>query len=323
MPKSVSSIITLALFLWGAAAAGAADDSNGPNFLEQHQRPSAAKPSVHASIRIDANMTLVPVTVTDDLGRNVRGLNKENFRLFDGSEPRPIASFSQQDAPVSVGLVFDSSRSMTDKFKTAREAASELFHNLNPGDESFLVTVSERAELRQPFTTNLGQVENALVFTHPDGTTSLVDGVYLALAEMKKAHNPRRALIVVSDGGDNNSRYTLRELVDRAVEANTLIYTIGIFQNPQSVEEAEGPDLLNKLSGSTGGLPYVVQDIKALCTTMAQIGVTLHNQYVLGYYPPDDAPGGKYRKIRVELHVPQGTPRLQIYARRGYYMPQR
>ncbi|HJT87316.1 MAG TPA: VWA domain-containing protein [Bryobacteraceae bacterium] len=323
MSKLFTPAICIALFFWGAAAVRAADDSNGPNFLEQHQRLQPTHPAAGIDIRVDANMTLVPVTVTDDLGRNVRGLRKQNFRVFDGAEPRPIVSFSQQDAPVSVGLVFDCSRSMTDKFKTARDAANELFHNLNPGDESFLVTISDRAELRQKFTSNLADVENALVFTHPNGTTSLVDGVYLALAQMKKAHNPRKALIVVSDGGDNNSRYTLRELIDRAVEADTMIYTIGIFQNPQSVEEAEGPDLLKKLSDSTGGLPYAVQNIKDLCTTMARIGITLHNQYLLGYYPPDNAPGGKYRRIRVEVLVPEGTPRLQIYARTGYYVPQR
>ncbi len=303
--------------------AGAApnDDSSGPLLLNGKlpAQPAAAK----SSIRVDVNMTLVPVTVMDAFGRNVRGLDRQNFRVFDGPEQRPIVAFSQQDAPVSVGLIFDCSRSMTDKFKTARDAASEFFKQLNPEDESFLVTVSDRAELRQGFTSNFSDIGNALVFVQPNGTTSLIDGVYLALTEMKKAHNPRKALIIVSDGGENNSRYTMRELINMAVEANTMIYTIGIFQNPQSQEELTGPETLTRLSQNTGGLASVVQSATDLRNTMTQIGVTLHNQYVLGYYPPETAQSGKYRKIKVQLLVPEGTPRLQIYARTGYYVPER
>ena len=312
----------LAMFL-RTAPVSAADNFNGPLLLEQEARPQAAKAAPSSSIRIDVNMTLVPVTVMDALGRNVRGLGRQNFRVIDGSQQRPIISFSQQDAPVSVGLIFDCSRSMMDKFKTSRKAASEFFHNLNPEDESFLVTVSDRAELRQGFTSNFGDIENALVFVQPNGTTSLIDGVYLGLSEMKKAHNPRKALVIVSDGGENNSRYTMRDLINTAVEADTMIYTVGIFDDPQSQEEVVGPDLLDKLSRSTGGLPFITQNTNDLQMTMARIGVTLHNQYMLGYYPPDDAPSGKYRKIRVQLLVPEGMPHLQIYARSGYYVPQR
>jgi Ca-activated chloride channel family protein len=138
---------------------------------------------------------------------------------------------------------------------------------------------------------------------------------------MKKARNPRKALVVVSDGGDNNSRYTLRELLARAIEAGTLIYTVGLHQNPQTQEEMAGPALLENLSEKTGGLNFSITDMKDLGTTMSMIGVTLHNQYVLGYYPPPNVPSGKYRKITVELLVPKGTPRLQVYARNGYYVP--
>jgi Ca-activated chloride channel family protein len=274
------------------------------------------------TIRVDVDMTIVPVTVRDAMGHNVRGLERENFRLFDGSEQRPIVAFSQQDAPVSAGLIFDCSGSMTDKFKTARDAITELFHALNPEDESFLVTFSRSAELRQTFTSNFAEIENALALVRPKGGTSLIDGVSLGLAEMKKAHNPRKALVVVSDGGDNKSRYTLSELVNMAVESDTMIYTIGIFQNPQRREEFLGPDLLNKLSGNTGGLPFLIRDVKSLHAVMAQIGEALHNQYVLGYYPPPDASSGKYRKIKVEVVAPGGAQRLQVYARTGYYARQ-
>jgi VWFA-related protein len=158
MSRYLIPILSLAVSL----SAGAADfvDSHGSRVME-HTRPAAP---VNASIRVDVDMTLVPVTVVDEIGRNVRGLDKQNFRIFDGSEPRPIAAFGQQDAPVSVGLVFDCSRSMSDKFKTAREAASNLFHQLNPEDEAFLVTVAGRASLRHDFTSDFAEIENALVF---------------------------------------------------------------------------------------------------------------------------------------------------------------
>ncbi len=309
------SVLIYSLLLWRPASA-----AEGPRLLEElEQRAPEAK---GASLHIDVDMTLVPVTVTDVRGRNVRGLAKQNFRIYDGSELRPIAAFSQQDAPVSVGLVFDSSRSMTDKFKAARDAASSLFHQLNPEDEAFLVTVADRASLRCDFTQDFGDIESALTFTHPEGTTSLLDGVYLALSHIRKAHNPRKALVVVSDGGDNNSRYNLKDLLRRAVESDTLIYTIGIFENPQSPEEEMGPQLLTDLSEKTGGMQFVTKDLKDMGTAMGTIGVTLHSQYVIGYYPPaNKTTGGKYRKIKVQLLVPPGMPPLQIYARAGYYAP--
>jgi Ca-activated chloride channel homolog len=286
-------------------------------------RTSSAPKGPEASIRIDTDLTLVPVTVTDTHGRNVRGLDRQNFRVFDGSEPRPIVAFSREDAPVSVGLIFDSSRSMRDKFTAARDAAARLFQQLNPDDEAFLVTVSDEAVLKHDFTTNLGDVGDALVFAGPDGATSLLDGIYLGIEHMKKAHNPRKALIVVSDGGENNSRYTLRELVGKAVESDTLIYTVCLFRNPQALEEIDGPSLLEDLAAKTGGMWFLTKELNDFGNIMSTIGVTLHNQYVLGYHPPENAPSGKYRKIKVQLLLPPGMPPLQIYARAGYYTPQK
>jgi Ca-activated chloride channel family protein len=261
--------------------------------------------------------------VTDQFGRNIRGLDKQNFQIYDGTEQRPIVSFSRQDAPVSVGLVYDCSRSMSDKFAISREAASQLFAQLNPEDEAFVVTVSDRIELRHDFTSELGDVQGALTFVRPKGTTALLDGIYMGLSHMRKAHNPRKALVVVSDGGDNNSRYNLKEVLRKAMESDVLIYTIGIFQNPQSPEEVYGPDLLKGISQKTGGIPFMLGSAYSVAGAMSNIGVSLHNQYVIGYYPPEDAPGGKYHKIKVKLVAPAGFPRLQVYARAGYYVPER
>jgi Ca-activated chloride channel family protein len=299
----------------------AADDS-GPR-LPENQTIAKAAPAARtpSSIRVDVNMALVPVTVLDATGRSVTGLGRENFRVFDGDEQRPIVSFGTAEAPISIGLIFDCSRSMTDKFAIARQAPLQLFQQLNPEDEAFLITVSDRPALRQDFTSDFAQIQNALLFTHPGGTTSLVDGIYMGLQQLKKAHNPRKALVVVSDGGDNNSRYTLRDLATLAAEADAEIFTICLYGNPQSDEEANGPALLNRLAQTSGGIHHMIGDVNAMKGAFARIGVTLHHQYMLGYYPSGNAPSGKYRKIKVQLLVPQGIQRLRVFSRSGYYAP--
>jgi Ca-activated chloride channel homolog len=284
-------------------------------------RPRATDPDAAASIRVSVNMTLAPVTVLDAAGRNVTGLAAGNFRVIDGSTPRPIASFSLEDQPVSVGLVFDCSGSMREKFLAARTAPSELYRQLNEGDESFLITVSDSSVLRQGLASNLEDIQNSLIFTPPIGATALVDGVYLGLRQLKMAHNPRKAVIVVSDGGDNNSRHTVHELTKLAMESDAQIFTIGLHENPRSREEPQGSELMETLAHASGGVSYAVYDMDRLHAVMGQIGVTLHNQYLLGYYPPPDAPGGKYRKIRVQLLLPSGLHSLRIFARSGYYAP--
>jgi len=294
----------------------------GPGLLE-HTRVQEAIRAATPNIRVDVNMALVPVTVVDSYGRNVTGLDRENFRVIDNGHQIPIVSFAQQDQPITVGLVFDCSRSMTDKFLTARAAPRQLFDQLDDQDEAFLITVSDTPVLRQSFTSNFNEILSSLLFVHPQGTTSLIDGVYMGLQEMKHAHNPRKALIVVSDGGDNDSRYTLRELERYAAEADTEIFAIGIFKNPETEEEVNGPALLADLAGRTGGVNYVVRKLDDVRDVMARIGINLHNQYVLGLHPPANAPGGKYRRIKVQLLVPAGLPPLTLFARSGYYVPER
>jgi Ca-activated chloride channel homolog len=305
-----------------------AEDNEGPRLLENQQMAGTiarthSNDSAPSSIRVDVNMTLVPVTVMDSWGRNVLGLDRENFRVFDGTEPRPIVSFTRSDAPVSIGLIYDCSRSMAPKFKIARQAPTQLFSHLNPEDEAFLVTVSDRPELRHGFTTQLNDLMSTLMFVNPGGSTSLVDGVYLALHEMKKARNPRKALIIVSDGGDNNSRYSFRELAQLAAESDTQIFSICLWQAPQSPEEVAGPALLAKLAQASGGINFMTSDANAMEGTFAHIGVTLHNEYMLGYYPSGNAPAGKYRKIKVQVLVPAGVSKLQVFARSGYYVPEK
>jgi Ca-activated chloride channel family protein len=273
-----------------------------------------------ANIRVNVNMTLVPVTLLERMGRNVTGLTRENFRVFDGCEPRRIVAFGQQDQPVSVGLIFDCSRSMADKFEKTRHATAELFRQLNDTDESFLITVSDRAQLRQPLTSDFEDVQNALVFTRPDGNTPLLDGVYLGLAQLKKvtiharrrSSSPTAATITAATRCVNSRRWR---------RSPTQIFTIGLHDNPKAQEEIDGPRLLERITSATGGIDFPVTDPKQLQNAMAQIGVTLHRQYLLGYYAPESAQTGKYRKTKVGLLVPPNTPRLQVFARAAYYVP--
>lgn len=317
-------LVSLCFVLMNVVLAVAADNDAGPRLLEtQTRRRPTEIASTAATIRVDVNMALVPVTVLDTTGHNVLGLDRENFRVFDGTESRPIVTFGQTDAPVSVGLIFDSSRSMRDKFKIARQAPAELYKQLNPDDESFLITVSQQPELKQDFTSQFGDIQNALTFTNPNGTTSLLDGVYMGLQHLKKSKSPRRALLVVSDGGDNNSRYSLRELASLAAESDTQIFAICLWDKPQTPEEASGPELLTKLAQASGGVNFLITSINDMRSAFGKVGVTLHNQYVLGYYPPENAPAGKYRKITVKLLVPTGLPKLNVYSRNGYFVPER
>ena len=311
-------LLTLLFLLTASLPAAAGDD---PRLLEHLRDRTSMGHS--PNLRADVNMVLVPVTVLDDLGRNVLGLDRRRFHVFDSSRPMDIAAFSRQDQPISIGLIYDCSGSMRGKFRTAREAPAALYRQLSPDDESFLITFSDRPVLREGFTSQFGDIENDLAFTNPSGSTSLVDSVVLGLDQMRRARNPRKALVIVSDGGDNNSRYTMHELVERAVESDTQIFSIGLHQDPQSIEEFLGPQLLSKLSQVTGGFHYSVTDLNDLGDVMARIGVTLHNQYVLGYYPPPGIPTGKYHRIRVKLDMPKGFSQFLVFSRAGYYAPAR
>lgn len=282
----------------------------------------ARERSVAANIRVNVNMVLVPVSVTDTSGRSVTGLQVHNFKVQDGASAVPIVSFARQDQPITAGLVFDCSRSMLPKFQTARQAPREMFHQLNPDDDSFLITVSDRPRLRKGLTSDFADIQNLLVFTHPDGMTPLIDAVYMGLQQIRKSHNPRKALVVVSDGGDNDSRYTISELRRLAEEADCQIFAVGLYFDPRSQEEKDGPALMADLCERTGGTNFIVHDVRALRDAMTKVGIVLHNQYVLGYYPPQTGLSGKYRKIRVRLLVPTGLPPLLLHARGGYYVPE-
>jgi VWFA-related protein len=276
-------------------------------------------------IRVDKTLVLINVTVTDPLNRFVTGLEKEHFRLFEDKVEQKILQFSSEDAPISIGLVFDTSGSMGPKLQKSRQAAAEFFKTANPADEFFLVQFNDRPELMVPFTTDTDKLQSRLTFTQSHGRTALLDSVYLAMHEMKKAHNPRKALLIISDGGDNSSRYTETEIKSAVREADVQIFAIGIFEamanRGRTPEEASGPSLLNELAEQTGGREYAVENVAELPDIAAKIGIELRNEYILGYTPKNRERDGKYRRVQVKLNQPRGLPPLRAFFRLGYYAP--
>jgi Ca-activated chloride channel homolog len=315
------------LLIFGVIGLGAAPALWGQANIEPRPKPTAkAELLPKANIRVDSTLVLIPVTVTDPMNRFVTGLEKENFKLFEDKKEQLVSQFSSEDAPISVGVVFDCSGSMGHKLEKSRMAVAQFFKMANPEDEFFLVQFNDSAQLAQPFTTSLEEIQNKLAFTQSKGRTALLDAVYLALHEMKKAKNPRKALLLISDGGDNNSRYTETEIKNLVKEADVQIYAIGIYEpvsgRSRTPEEMAGPGLLTEIAEQTGGRQYQVENLNELPDIASKIGVELRNQYILGYSPLNTARDGKYRHVQVKLVQPRGLPPLRPFWKQGYYAPQ-
>ena len=290
-----------------------------------HSAPPPQDPQ--PSIRFNANATLVliPVTVTDKSNRYVVGLQKKDFRLTEDGESQTIAHFSGEDSPLSIGLVFDMSGSMDNKLRISRQAAVQFLKTMNPDDEAFLVAFSDQAKLVSGFTNDSAGIQQKLLAQQPGGLTALLDATQMALQEMKKAKNPRKAILIISDGGDNNSRYTSSQIENLVREADVQLYAMGIFEPSiflgMAKEEISGPRLLAELAEQTGGRVFAASDPGDLPSVATRIAVELRNQYVLAYAPKNEARDGKYRHVEVKVTEPAGIPSLKLHWRLGYYAP--
>ncbi len=290
----------------------AADVTTEPGLRVNHGKP----------MQVDVDLVLVPVTVTDDWNRIVTGLDKENFTVMEGNQLQEVKHFSSEDAPLSLGVIFDMSGSMSDKIEKSREAVIEFFKTANPMDEFFMITFNDRPQLRADFTKSVEDIQGKLVYTVPQGSTALLDAIYMGISKMKDARNSKKALLIISDGGDNHSRYTEGEIKSMVREADVQIYSIGIFSvSPPTPEEVSGPALLTEISNVTGGRMFTINNPNELADVATKIGIELRNQYVLGYRPTNKAKDGRWRKIKVKLIPPKGLPHLNVYAKTGYYAP--
>jgi Ca-activated chloride channel family protein len=280
--------------------------------LKTHTRP----------LKVDVDLVLVTVTVTDPMNRLVTGLDRENFEVFEEKQRQEVRHFSSEDAPLSMGVIFDISGSMNNKIERAREAVVEFFKTANPRDEFFIITFADRPELLADFTKSIEDIQGKLVYTIPKGRTALLDAVYLGVNKMRDAEHSKKALLIISDGGDNRSRYTDSEIKSMVKEADVQIYAIGVFDpNPATPEEQRGPSMLSEITDVTGGRTFTISNPNELADVATKIGIELRNQYVLGYRPKNAARDGKWRKIKVKLSPPKGLPPLNVYAKTGYYAP--
>ena len=277
--------------------------------------------SAEKLVKVSVNLVLVPVTITDSYNRLVPGLGSDNFQVFDGKSPQQIRYFSQVDGPVSVGFVLDVSGSMKSKIEEAKEAVLEFAQHANPEDEFFLISFSDRPEVLCDFTDRVEDIQSQLVFAGAKGRTSLLDAIYLATSKMRKAKHSRKALVVISDGGDNHSRYTLSEIKSLVREADVTIYGIGLFDRYFSTaEELAGPALLESLSKETGGTAFTIDNPSDMKFAANSIGSILRNQYLLGYQPKNTPADGKWHRIKVKfLLTGRHKKSFNVHARQGYY----
>jgi Ca-activated chloride channel homolog len=273
-------------------------------------------------IRMDVNLVLVPVTITDPMNRLVTGLEQSDFQVYENNSEQKITSFACEDAPVSIGIIFDLSGSMTSKLARAKDAILQFIKTANPQDEFFVIGFNDRPELIEDFTSSVDDIEARLATVQSGHRTALLDAIYYGVAKMKDAHHERKALLVVSDGGDNRSRYTEGEVRAQVRESDVEIYSIGIFDPyAPTPEERAGPQLLEDISDSTGGRMFRVDDVDEMSDIAEKISTELRNQYVIGYRPTDISKDGKWRKVKVKVSPPPGLPPLSVYARTGYYAP--
>jgi Ca-activated chloride channel family protein len=277
------------------------------------------------TVHIDVDLALVNVTVTDPYNRLVTGLEPDNFRIFENNVEQEIQYFSSEDVPISIGVIFDLSGSMANKVGKAKEAALQFFKTANPQDEFFLVSFNDRAAVMSAFTSDVEDLQSSILSASAKGRTALLDAIYLGLSEMRTARNGKRALLIISDGGDNNSRYNEKDIKKLVREADTQLYSVGVFEPVEyrirTPEELSGPSLLTEVTELTGGRSFSAENVNELPDIATKIGSELRNQYILGYRPSNKSHDARWRKIKVKLRTPKGLPPLSVYAKTGYYAP--
>jgi Ca-activated chloride channel family protein len=305
----------------GTTSAGPGAEPNGAEPAPE-TGTSSLKLHPGSFIRMNVDLVLVPVTVTDPMNRLVTGLEQDDFQVFENNGEQKIRSFASEDAPVSIGIIFDLSGSMTSKLARARASILQFIKTANPQDEFFVIGFNDRPELIEDFTSSVENIQARLATVQSGKRTALLDAIYFGVAKMKDAKHERKALLVVSDGGDNRSRYTEGEVRAKVRESDVEIYSIGIFDPyAPTPEERTGPQLLDSLSMESGGRLYQVDDIDEMGDVAEKISTELRNQYVIGYRPKDLSRDGKWRKVKVKITPPPGLPPLTVYARTGYYAP--
>jgi len=307
-------LITLPVVMFARAGRGQNSQANSSDKPEKQPTQT---------LKIDVDLVLVNATVTDSLNRYVSGLEANHFQIWEDKLEQKVEYFSAEDVPISIGVIFDVSGSMKDKISTARDAAVTFLKTGNPDDEYFLVEFANRPEVASDFTTDISKLQSKIIFTPAKGMTAMYDAVYVGLEKLKTGNNPKKALLLITDGEDNRSRYTFQNVKEFVKEQDVQIYAIGITDewNSQLSAGRTGRAMLEELADLTGGrafFPDSVYELEDICT---KIAIELKNQYVIGYHSTNQAKDGKWRKLRLKVNPPKGIQHLNVKSKAGYYAP--
>jgi Ca-activated chloride channel family protein len=269
-------------------------------------------------LHVDVDLVMVPVTVSDSMNHSVTSLKKDDFALYEGDKQQEIQYFSSEDDPISVAILLDVSKSMSNKIDTERAAIVAFFNNANSQDEYFAIAFSDRPRVLAESTQSVDRLQGELMAEPAGGPTALLDAVYLGISKLRSARYERKAILILSDGGDNASRYKLREIRSVAQESDVQIYAIGLFETFffNSLEEKLGKIWLGEITDVTGGHTITVDKPGKVPEAAATISREMRNHYVLGYRPTSTA-STKWRKIKVRL-TSSDERSLRAYYRQGY-----
>ena len=289
--------------------------------------PSGQEGEQGNRIHVNVDLVVLHATVSDDKGQFVPGLQRDNFRVFEGKAEQKISAFSNEDAPVTVGLVIDNSGSMREKREQVNAAALAFVKASNPQDETFVVNFNDEyyLDLNEDFTNDMRELNEALSRIDSRGSTALYDAVIGSLDHLKKGHKDKKVLLVITDGDDDASRKSFPYTVQAAQQSDAVIYAIGVFSDEDRKRAKrmvkKSKKELTTLADATGGeayFPETLEQVQAICT---QVAHDIRNQYTLGYYPTNTARDGTFREVQVQLIPPKGRGKMTIRTRTGYYAP--
>jgi Ca-activated chloride channel homolog len=321
------SCLALAVASIVAPAIARAQEQQKPDAPKAQQTPTPAPAQqqgreAQETEIINTDLITMTVTVTDTYGRYVSGLDKKAFKVFEDKVEQEIEYFSDDDAPVSVGVIFDVSGSMSgEKIRKAREALSRFIETSHGSDEYFLIAFNSRAQLLMDKTRDGDAVLDKLTFVETRANTALYDACYLGVEKVTRGAHPKRAILLISDGQDNNSRYTFSEVRRLLKESDVVLYSVGILggNDPGSSLGMDGQAILEELSAVSGGKAFFPNTSAEMDELFERIALELRHQYSIGYRPKNFALDGKWRKLKVKVTPPRGLPRLFVRSREGYY----
>jgi Ca-activated chloride channel homolog len=340
MFKKISGFLTLIVSLFALLSlaathaqqtsnSGSSNQATTPPANQQEQKqeatPTPQSPQKQQDdnkpLRLDTDLVSLTVTVTDPYNRLVTGLEQKHFEVFEDKVKQKIESFKDDDVPVSIGIAFDISGSMKGKIDRAREALKAFVDTSHDDDDFFLIGFNQRTNLISEFSDGTTLL-NKLTLVDAKGQTALYDASYLGIEKVKQGRHQKRAILLISDGQDNSSRYTYTELRKLLKEAGVQIYCIGIVEmggGAGSSLDMQGQGILEEIAQSTGGKAFFPRSAAELEDATTRIALELRHQYSLSYMPTNEKRDGQWHKIKIKVTAPRGLPPLNVRHKEGYY----